>query len=94
MFYEQPLSCICCHELKWKFGVQHGDPNSEEFSERVDRQYVMEKHPGLFLKLGKYWICKACKSSKEPRLSAKTNLACPWEDVPSGLMPLNEVGSP
>ena len=36
ILYEQPFSCICCHELKWRRGVQNAIPDSEDLSEKVD----------------------------------------------------------
>ena len=91
ILYELSLSCICCHELKWKVMVQPADPQSGDLSEKVDRDYVMDTHQRLFRKLGKFWICKACLSSPSPRLSAKNRLVCPSEDVPQRMLPSNEV---
>ena len=92
--YEQHLfSCVCCHELKWKNGVQSTEPDSEHLVGKVDVYYVTRKHRDLFLKLDLYWICKLCNSLPLPKLCAKNNLMCPWEDVPDHLLPLNPVSS-
>ena len=94
ILYEQPFSCICCHELKWRRGVQNAIPDSEELSEKVDVDYVMRERKNLFCKLGGYWICTPCKSSPRPKLCAKDRLMCPWDGVPERLLPLNPVSIP
>ena len=84
-------SCVCCHEYKWRSAVHIVEPGSARLTDRVDLEYVMEKNPLFFVKLGSYWICQTCSNSPGvPKLCAKSNL-CPWEDVPSQLLTLNLV---
>ena len=49
----------------------------------------------LFTKLDKFYLCKSCKedlfNGQQPKLSTKNRLLCPWKDVPSELLRLNEV---
>ena len=89
ILYGHTFSCICCHELKWRRGVQTAIP--EDLSEKVNVNYVTREWKKLFFKVGGYWICLSCNSSVQPKLSAKNRWTCPWEDVPEGLLPLNPV---
>ena len=73
--------------------MQSTQPDAEELVDKVDVDFVTILNKELFIKLDRYWICKLCNSSPLPKLCAKNNLMCPWEDVPDHLLPLNPVSS-
>jgi hypothetical protein len=91
--YGPSFPCIVCHELHW-----HGNTVVVNV-EGIDEQFLctdyIHRNSTLFLKLGKYHCCNMCKrktdSGDMPKVAAKNNLECPWDNMPGKLLKLNEV---
>ena len=91
--YGPSFPCIVCHELHWRGNTDKVDLDGIE--ERFLCTDYIHRNRTLFLKLGKYHCCNMCKrktdSGDMPKVAAKNNLECPWDNMPGELLKLNEV---
>ena len=94
--YGPIFPCVCCNQLKWQSSVVSLEKDELLLlpSSCIDVEHV-NVNAHLFTKLDKFYLCKSCKedlfNGQQPKLSTKNRLLCPWKDVPSELLRLNEV---
>ena len=93
--YGPIFACVSCHETNWEANTIRIEDITTVSLEYIDLNYVSVVHRKLFFKLGAFHLCKLCKRSidtfKIPKRCAKNLLLCPWEDVDTEILSLNEV---